>query len=73
MLFIKYESLCLHPEKEMKRVYAYLEIEPFKNDFEHIEQTTREDDEIYGFAGLHTIRPNLEMKPSDAKDVEAVN
>ncbi len=69
MLFIKYESLCLYPEQEMKRVYEYLEIEPFKHDFNHIEQTTQEDDAVYGYAGLHDIRPQLEMKPSDAKKV----
>jgi sulfotransferase len=69
MLFIKYESLCLHPEMEMKRVYEYLEIPPFQHNFDHIEQTTKEDDEVYGFSGLHSIRSSLEMKPSDAKDV----
>jgi len=69
ILFIKYESLCLHPELEMKRVYDYLEIESFKNNFDHIEQTTKEDDEVYGVTGLHTIRKSLEMKPSDAKQV----
>jgi len=69
LLFIKYESLCLYPEIEMKRVYEYLQIEPYKNDFSHIEQTTKEDDEVYGFSGLHSIRNKLEMKPSDAKQV----
>jgi sulfotransferase len=69
MLFIKYESLCLYPELEMKRVYEFLEIEPFQHDFSHIEQTTKEDDVVYGYEGLHTIRPSLEMFPSDAKDI----
>ncbi len=69
MLFVKYENLCLYPEQEMKRVYEYLEIEPYEHDFSFIPQTTKEDDEIYGFSGLHTIRPALEMKPSDAKQV----
>ena len=53
----------------MKRVYNYLEITPFKPDFTNIPQTTKEDDEVYGMAGLHTIRPSLEMKPSDAKQI----
>ncbi len=35
----------------------------------NIPQTTIEDDEVYGIAGLHTIRPSLEMKPSDAMHV----
>jgi len=66
MLFVKYESLCLYPELEMKRVYDYLEIEPYTHDFSNIPQTTKEDDAIYGFGDLHSIRQNLEMKPSDA-------
>ncbi len=69
LLFIKYEDLCLYPEQQMKRVYDYLGIKPFKNNFEHIEQTTKEDDEIYGISGLHTIRESLSMKPSDAREV----
>ena len=69
LLFIKYENLCLYPEQEMKRVYQYLEIEPFANNFDHIEQTTKEDDEVYGMAGLHTIRTKLELTPSDSKEV----
>jgi hypothetical protein len=46
-----------------------LGIPPHKHDFNNIPQTTREDDEIYGYEGLHTIRPSLEMKPSDAQQV----
>ena len=69
LLFVKYESLCLYPEQEMKRVYEYLEIEPYEHHFTNIPQTTKEDDEVYGISGLHTIRPALGMKPSDAKQV----
>jgi sulfotransferase len=69
MLFIRYEDLCLYPDQQMKKVYEFLKIEPFKHDFNRIEQTTREDDEVYGISGLHTIRQSLEMKPSDARQV----
>jgi sulfotransferase len=70
ILFVKAENLCLHPKTEMIRIYEYLEIPYFEHDFENIEQTTIEDDEVYGIGqGLHTIRPKLEMKPSDAKAV----
>ena len=69
MLFIKYESLCLYPETEMKRVYEYLEIPHLEHDFSHIEQTTKEDDAVYGYPGLHDIRSKLEMMPSDAKAI----
>jgi sulfotransferase len=70
ILFIKYEDLCLYPEIEMKRVYQYLEIPYFEHDFEHIQQITHEDDEVYGLSkDLHTIKPNLTLPKPDYKDV----
>ena len=69
-LFVKAEDLCLHPKAQMIRIYEYLEIPYFEHDFENIEQYTQEEDSIYGMGeGLHTIRPKLEMKPSDAKAI----
>jgi sulfotransferase len=70
ILFVKAEDLCLHPENQMRRIYEYLEIPHFEHDFDNIQQITQEDDEVYGLGtGLHTIRPKLEMKPSDAKAI----
>jgi sulfotransferase len=68
MLFVKSEDLCLHPDTEMRRVYDYLEIPYFQHDYDNIPQITKEDDDVYGLGkGLHDIRTNLSMKPSDAK------
>ena len=54
----------------MVRIYDYLGVEFFDHDFDNIPQITTEDDEIYGLGdGLHTIRPRLEPKMSDAKQV----
>lgn len=70
ILFIKYEDLCLHPEKEMKRVYDYLEIPHFEHDFDNIKQITKEDDEVYGLTSdLHTIRPSLSLPQPDYKQI----
>ena len=70
ILFVKAEDLCLYPETEMTRVYQYLEIPHFQHNFVNIEQKTAEDDSVYGLTpDLHTIRPKLEMKPSDADSV----
>lgn len=70
ILYIRSEDLCLYPEQQMTRVYQYLGIPHYTHDFDNIEQITTEDDEVYGLGtGLHTIRPKLEMKPSDAKQV----
>lgn len=70
ILFIRYEDLCLNPEYEMKKVYNYLELPYFQHDFDNIEQITSEDDAVYGLStDLHKIRPSLELKPNDFKQI----
>lgn len=60
VLFIKYEDLLTEPDRTMNKIYKYLEVEPFKHDFNHIEQITKEDDEVYGLYGNHTIQNKLD-------------
>jgi sulfotransferase len=67
--FIKYEDLCLYPDSTMTKIYQYLGIPHFKHDFDNIEQVTKEDDEIYGAFGDHTIRKQLKLTPSKAKSL----
>jgi sulfotransferase len=70
VLFVKMEDLNLYPDTEMNRIYEYLEIPHFQHDFDNIEQITTEDDEVYGLSkDLHSIRPKLDLKPSDADSV----
>jgi sulfotransferase len=67
ILFVKCEDLCLYPDAEMVRIYDYLGVAYYKHDFDNIQQITSEDDSVYGLSNdLHTIRPKLQMKPSDA-------
>ena len=69
MLFVKYEDLCLHPETEMTRIYEYLKIPYYKHDFKNVEQTTKEDDSVYGAFGDHIIRNEVKLLPSKAKQL----
>ena len=69
MLFVKFEDLCLYPEATMTKVYDYLGVDHFVHDFDNIEQVTKEDDEVYGTFGDHTIRTKLEPVPSRAKQL----
>ena len=69
ILFVKYEDLCLRPNAEMVRIYEYLGIDYFHHDFEHITQFTKEDDTVYGAFGDHTIRNDLKLLPSKAKQL----
>jgi hypothetical protein len=51
----------------MTRIYQYLGIPYYQHDWDNIEQVTKEDDEVYGSFGDHTIRTRLEPVPSKAK------
>ena len=70
ILFVRYEDLCLNPENEIKRIYEYFDLPIFNHNFENILQITKEDDNVYGLStDLHTIRPILELKAPDFKQV----
>ena len=69
VLFVRFEDLCLYPDTEMQRIYSYLNIPFYKHDFDNIEQVTKEDDEVYGSFGDHTIRTKLEPVRSKAKEL----
>jgi sulfotransferase len=69
ILFVRYEDFCLNPDREISRIYNYLEIPFFQHNFDHIPQLTHEDDNPHMGFGDHVIRNTLEMRPSDAKDV----
>jgi sulfotransferase len=60
VLVIRYEDLLQNPNQELDRLYKYLGKEPFKHDFNNIQQLTHEDDSVYGGFGDHIIRPKLE-------------
>lgn len=70
--FIKYETLTRQPEKEMRKVYKYLELPYFEHDFDNIKQVTQEDDSVYGIFGDHNIKAKIEPSQSNAKEILGV-
>jgi len=69
MLFVKFEDLCSKPEKEMRRIYEYLEIPYFEHDFNNVQQITVEDDSVYGIYGDHTIKNKIEPLKNDYSQI----
>ena len=70
MLFIGYNDLCSNPRQELERYYAYLGLPYYEgHDFNNVKQITKEDDEVYGVFGDHTIRKHVKPQPSQALDV----
>ena len=73
MLFIKYEDLTKNPTREIQKVYKYLEIDEYEHDFDNVEQTTKEDDEVYGVFGDHKIQNKVTSKNPDYREILGVN
>lgn len=66
ILFIRAEDFTSNPQKQIDRVYEYLNINSYTHDFNNIEQITTEDDSVYGLTNsLHTIRK--EIRPLEPK------
>lgn len=69
ILFIRFEDFTKDPEKEMKRVYDYLEIPYFSHDFNNVQQLTQENDIIHGIFGDHKIQPQIRPISQDFNQV----
>jgi len=70
VLYIRAEDLTTFPDREMNKIYNYLELEPFRHDFDKVDQSIKEDDSVYGLSpDLHTIRTKIEPLVPDYKQV----
>jgi sulfotransferase len=63
--FVKFEDFTVNPDKEMKKIYNYLDIPYFQHDFNNVEQLTKENDVIHGIFGDHTIQKEVKSIPED--------
>jgi sulfotransferase len=70
ILYIRAEDLTSYPEREMNKIYQYLELEPFRHDFDNIEQSIKEDDSVYGLTkDLHTIKNKIQPLKPDYNEI----
>jgi len=60
ILFVRFEDLTSNPDRELQKIYQYLELPYFKHDFDNVEQLTHENDVIHGIFGDHKIKPKVE-------------
>ena len=56
MLFVDYNKLMMNPERDLKRIYEFLEIPYFEHDLSHIKQVVETDDSVWRYPGLHSVR-----------------
>lgn len=68
-LVVWYDHLLEAPQKTLDGIYDFLELERIENDFTQINEVDSHDDQNgYGIAGLHDIKPSLiksDTKPED--------
>jgi sulfotransferase len=69
VLFIKFENLTTNPDKELRRIYEYLELPYYKHDFNNVEQITHEDDKIWGVFGDHVIKNKVAPVKEDFREI----
>lgn len=64
MCLVDFDSLTTEPKETMTKIYEFLGEPYFGHDFNDVKQVTKEDDTIYGFTDLHTIRSKVEPMKS---------
>jgi len=70
VLYIRAEDLTSYPQRELDKIYNYLGLDPYKHDFDNVEQSIKEDDSVYGLTkDLHTIRQKVQPLTPDYTEV----
>jgi sulfotransferase len=63
MHFVRFEQLTQNPGPTLRAIYDFLGEPWFEHDFNNVAQVTAEDDRVFGFPDLHTIRAKVEPVP----------
>ena len=67
---VHYKDLILNPQQELKKIYDFLELEPYNHVFKDIKNTCSEKkDDEWGFKDLHNIRGSLSITSNDPLEV----
>lgn len=68
---VDYDKLVNNPDEELAKIYEFLNVEKYKkHQYKNIKNTAAEDkDFAWGLDNLHKIRPALEKKSVNPKDV----
>lgn len=73
ILFVRFEDFCSNPEREMARIYKYLDLPYYEHDFNNVQQITVEDDSVYGIYGDHQIKSQITPVKNDYKEILGLN
>jgi sulfotransferase len=68
-LLIDYDYLTHNPKYVMDRVWEFLDIPKIEHDFDNIVNKTPEDDTVYNYVDLHTIKNSIIPSKSKANEI----
>ena len=64
--FVEYQDLVSNPKETLKKLYDFLEEEPFEHTFDNLKNQNRENDmKVYGLKDMHEVRSELKSTSSD--------
>jgi sulfotransferase len=67
---VEYNQLISNPQKELDKIYEFLEVDSHQNNFDNIENSCKEQkDDAWGLKNLHTIRPKLSKISQNPIDI----
>jgi sulfotransferase len=61
LLIVDYDLLSRTPDRVMRLVYSFIDEPWFAHDYDHVVYDAPEFDEAIGLAGLHKVRPKVEV------------
>ena len=68
--FVDYDDFINNPQKEINKIYEYLEIKKYNHEFENIKDVSGiSEDSLTRIKNLHTIRSTIEKKSRKPEDV----
>jgi sulfotransferase len=65
MHLVEYDDLVNSPETTLRDITDFLDISPYKFEFNRIKNVTPVDDITYNLEGMHSVRPKLETRGLD--------
>ncbi len=60
LLLIEYDNLVQEPQRELNRIYEFLNLPSYSHIFANVTPKANENDEVYRLENMHTVRDRVE-------------
>ena len=60
VIMVEYDHLMQNPQREMNRIYDFLEMPRYNHNFDMVNSKFEEKDTVYGLKDMHTVRTKVQ-------------